>query len=320
MNHPPQTPDHNDRYQNSRIMLYYAALALIALIYLMVSRFTPLADDAKTYGLSLDAIRVLQFTIVAPVIMVWFGALYGSLKFKLYAQRILGSPDGRALNWVAWGLIALVFSLAGSSTLQAFEPLMRQNGQEVWWTILSNYMGVLGSLLAFSLIYRGARSLGRLVDDRDVRRGRGVAATVIVPVTALYLVALFSNPYRGSSPNTSVYATYHLSDAAILLTLSLPYILTWALGSLSVVYLYAYYRHAHGIIYRRALSRLGFGLAAVIGASIVIQLVVAIGPTLVSLGLGQILLALYVLVGVYALGHVWIVLGARRLSQIEEII
>jgi hypothetical protein len=300
-------------------MKFYQLLAVAGVIYAGVSVLTPIPPGSETYNLSSVAIKLLQLTLVLPIIAIWFIALYGALGFRDYSHSINKSPDGKALGTVASGLLFLIGSLVVSTLLGAAQPYMFQHGMGPLWTIITNYVAVLSLLLAFWRIHEGAKQLGALVGYRGVDRRRLWALTILVPTLIAYVWLMFHNPYRLHSPNTSKIVPYYLPDILLFATIIVPYALTWYFGLMASAYLRAYHANAQGIIYRRSLTGLSNGLIAVIASSLTIQLVTAVSPAVSTLGLEGVLSLLYLLIGIYALGHIWILNGARRLQKIEEV-
>lgn len=299
---------------------FYTGLAFVSALYLGITILTPINPQAITFNLGATQLRLLQLTIVLPIIAIWFAALWGSLRFKRYAQSIIGRPDGRALNQVASGLLTLVSALAISTVVQSLSPDMLDWGHHKAWVIFSNYLSVVMSLTAFALIARGAWALAALVDYQKYRRYQWVAVVGLAALGVLYVWLLTANPYRTSSPNPARITPYYLSDWLILLTLVLPYLIIWYTGLMAGVCVWLYQAHAKGIIYRQSLSRLSIGLFAIIGTSILIQLITVVSASLNSLGLAGVLALLYLLILIYAIGHVLVALGARKLERIEEVV
>jgi hypothetical protein len=293
-------------------------MATLALINIMATLFLP--PEANAYGLSQTEIKLLGFSIILPIIVIWFVALYGSLRFKIYAQSIVRSSDGRSLNLIANGLLVLVYSLAVNSTLQSFNPVMRQHYNFQTWSVLVDHIAVIGALAAFWLIYLGARGLSRMVNHRDLQSTWTRLGAILVPFALLYIWEILHNPYRNFSPDPGHIPSFYLTDTMLLLTLCLPYILTWVIGLGAVASLSVYYRYSKGVIYRRSLTGLIYGLGSIIGSSIVIQLITAIAPSLARLGLHEVLALLYGLIIIYAAGHVLILNGARKLALIEDVV
>jgi hypothetical protein len=299
--------------------LAYSLLGLATLGYAAATIFTPLTPRANTYGLTIAQIRGLQLSLVLPIIAVWFIALWGSLRFKRYALSIYQGADGRALNSIANGLLVLVAELATGSLLQACSRFLLHWASAATITITTNYIAVGLSLISFGLIYRGAWRLVKLVQFRGFRRNQLVALVLLAAIGILYGWLLAHNPDRLHSLDPGKIVPYYLPDWLLLLTIVLPYIMVWGFGLIAAVAIRSYQHYAVGILYRKPLARLSVGLAAIILSLILLQLITALGPSLVRLGLEPILALLYALILVYAVGHVLVALGARRLAKIEEV-
>ena len=299
--------------------LAYGLLGILSAAYAACTLLSPIGNRINTYGLDHDHIRLIQVTLVLPIIGVWFIALWGSLRFKNYAVGISEGADGRALNTVANGLLTLVSSLAVNGVVQAVGKLMVPRFGLEATTIITNYVSLGLSLIAFVIICRGAWQLAALVGYRGVRRNQFWGFLVLAVMGVLYAWLLAHNPDRLTSANPDQITPYYLSDWLLLTTIVIPYLVLWNLGLTAVAAVRSYQCHAKGIIYRNALGRLAAGLFTIIMALLLIQLTDAIGPSLVRLGLSSILFLIYLLIFVYAFGHVLVALGARRLAKIEEV-
>lgn len=299
--------------------LAYGLLTLVTAGYAAATILTPISPRANTYGLTIQQIRELQLTLVIPVILVWFTALWGSLRFKRYALSIYDGADGKALNSVANGLLVLVAQLALGSLLQAISRFLLHWASAATITIVTNYVAVALSLIAFSLIYRGAWQLAKLVQFRSFRRNQVLGFVILVIVGILYAWLLAYNPDRLRSLDPGKIVPYYLPDWLLLPTIVVPYIITWGFGFMASAAIRSYQRNAVGILYRKPLARLSAGLFIIILSLTLLQLITALGPSLVHLGLQAILGLLYGLILVYAAGHILVALGARQLSKIEEV-
>lgn len=299
--------------------LAYGLLGLAAIGYAVATVRTPIGPRAHTYDLTIEQIRMLQLSLVLPIIAVWFTALWGSLRFKAYAASIYEGADGRALNSIANGLLVLVAQLSIGGLLQSTSKYLLHWFTAATITITINYVAVVLSLIAFALMYRGAWQLAKLVNFKDYRRSKVSAFIILAIVGILYGWVLAHNPDRLRSLDPGNIVPYYLPDWLLLTTIVLPYILTWGFGLLAAGGIRSYQRNAVGILYRRPLRLLANGLATIIFSLILLQLITALGPSLVHLGLQSILGLLYGLILVYAAGHVMVALGARRLAKIEEV-
>jgi hypothetical protein len=301
-----------------RSKLPYGLLGLLSLLYVALTMLTPIDSHARTYGLRVASLHWLQLTILLPIIGVWFIALWGSLRFKLYALRIAASKDGQALNQVANGLLLLVASLVLTSLAQSFLAIFVRDHNPRADMIVTHYIALILPLAAFAVIALGAQRLSALIHHQGIMRSQLGVFVLVAVMGIIYAALLVVDPNRQSSPNPAQISSYYLSDWLIILTLVLPYLVQWYLGLMAAALVLNYQHYALGVIYRQALVKLAAGMAAIIGALVLIQLLTALGPGLSHLGLGAILALIYVLILVYALGHVLVALGARRLSRIEE--
>jgi hypothetical protein len=298
--------------------LAYWILGLASVVYTAITLLEPITRTERTYTLSPWAVHSLELTIVLPLIAVWFIALWGSLRFRAYALSIQESADGRALKTLATGLVVLVSGLVLTSLLQSLNGRMAVWGHAKVWAIFSEYTAIVVALVALGLIVRGAWQLARLVQFRRLPLVQVVAVLVLAVIGIAYVLLLVHDPYRTATPNPALHSSYYLPDWLLLLSVVVPYLVVWYCGLLAVGCLRLYQAYSSGIIYRHALSRLSSGLLAVITASILIQILGAVSPSLVHLGLKDLLLVVYLLVIVYAVGHVVVAIGARSLAKIEE--
>ncbi len=298
--------------------LAYWLLGAASLIYVAVTLWEPITQAERTYTLSPWAVHSLQLTIVLPLVAVWFVAMWGSLRFRAYALSIQASADGRALKTLANGLVTLVSGLVLTSVLQSFNGRMALWGHAKIWAIFSEYVALLVALVALGLIVRGAWQLAGLVRFRRLALVQAVALLALAVIGITYAVLLIHDPYRSATPSPTLHSSYYLSDWLLVPTIVVPYLVVWYCGLLAVGCLRIYQSYSSGIIYRHALSRLSSGLFAVIMASVFIQVLDAVSPSLVHLGVKDLLLLIYVLIIVYAIGHIVVALGARSLAKIEE--
>ncbi len=300
-------------------LLFYGALGILSCCYLALTMTSPLEQASRTFQTSSFQLRLMQLSIVLPVIIIWFVALWGSLRFKDYAKSIISSKDGSALNVVANGLLILVFGLAVSSTLQSVQPHLRGSPRFNEGVIMHNYLDLFIVLVAFGTIYKGAWKLVSLVKFKNIRGAQIGVILAIVVIGILFAWLLAINPHRQTSPDISRIVPYYLPDWLLITTLLLPYLVAWFLGFMAAICVHLYQKHSAGIIYRRAAQRLSVGLLGIVGSSVLIQALGAIGPSLSQLKLAGILGLLYLLLIAYGVGHVLVATGAKQLAKLEKV-
>jgi hypothetical protein len=231
---------------------------------MLLTLMAPIDQAEHRYHIGKLSLYFLELTIVIPLVLVWLSAAYGSLRLKADATRIMSSSDGKALALIAQGLLVLVSGLVVTTILQSVTPLLRGTGLIPAWTVIGNILEALWPLAAFWLIYQGSQGLMRMVKTPS-RWRRGWLMIALAPIVAAYAWMLLHHPYRAGSPDPGTIAAYYMPDIGLIVFLVLPYALTWYLGLVAALQVRHYRRHAPGVIYRRSLVGLVWGMVAVIG-------------------------------------------------------
>jgi hypothetical protein len=282
--------------------------------YFMLTMLAPVRSN--TYHLTALQIGLLQLTIVVPVLIIWVIALRGATRFHHYAAIIRDSPDGKALRLISIGLFFLILNFISQSLIGATRPYFVGTDFIYPSVFLRNQLPVALTLIAFGCILAGSRRLGQtslhpLTKDR-------LLSTLLpyVLLSAIFAWWFYSNLQHvttGGVPN------YALPGKAPFYTLAVPYIISWLMGILAIAHIAEYTRHVKGIIYRKALRSLAHGISAVLAFSILLQMLSVATIFILHLSLTNVLILLYVLLFMYALGFVLIDRGARKLIQIENV-
>ena len=96
------------------------------------------------------------------------------------------------------------------------------------------------------------------------------------------------------------YAT--LPIRVLLITLILPYLISWFVGILAAINVFRFSQTIDGILYRRALRSLVWGIVTLTLFAMAVQMTTFADKFLVNLSLGALLLIVYVFVVFYAPG------------------
>lgn len=104
-----------------------------------------------------------------------------------------------------------------------------------------------------------------------------------------------------------------------MFTIIVPYLYAWFMGLMSCYEIIMYSQRIKGLLYKRALNRLAGGIGAVIGSSIFIQFINVVYAYKTNSSLGPLLILIYLLLVVEAIGYILIANGAKNLKRIEEI-
>lgn len=299
----------------SRTLVY--AYILVVVAYLATVLFFPLDPTAlERYNISSIQLRLIGLSMAIPLILVWFMSLYGFLKFRSYANLITKEKEGPAYDKLATGLMVLSFSLPANSLIAAVLNYfaLEYPGFADVALILRNYSSLLSQLAAFYILSQGAALLVATLKPKvKIIHSRGVVASIIA-FSSLFTWLSMASPFGGSPVDT-----YQMPELVVILTLVIPYLITWYVGLLSAYRLSVYYHKINGEIYKKCLSKLVAGIGVIIGLSIAIQLLVSVSEKLSRLNFTPLLLLVYLLVGIYVVGFGLVAFGARQLKKIEEV-
>jgi hypothetical protein len=273
----------------------------------------------QSYHLSALEYRILYSAIAIPAIVVWFAAFFGYAKLQEYAASIKGSPEAdaftqlaRGCRWLAWSLpVPAITSVVLNSIANSWP------GFQSAATILDNYVTVVFSLIAFSVIGFASRELVKHAKVQfSTTSARGIMLVFVVGgVAYCYLTFRRFDPSSLGSANNP----YALPIWLMLLTVIIPYLYAWFVGLLAAYEITAYIKQVRGILYKQALHLLVGGLLAVIIGSIALQYISSVTPSPGHLALNYRLLLITLFRVVDGVGFVLIAIGALRLRKIEEV-
>jgi len=294
-----------------KIFYLYAAfvIAYVCLTFIPYPEHKTLAH----YHLSVTGLRLLDLTIVIPLVIIWFAAFYGYYKLHSYGRLIKQAKDGRAVMKLSYGLLALAVGLPLNSVLSAIFHLISLHHPAFTApaAIISNYVAVAYSLVAFIFVSIGARGLSNISKSRLPLLVSNVLMLVVVAL-GVALCALIGRGHQ------NVETAFHLTAPQIMLTLALPYVYAWLLGVFAIAEIYLYSRRVAGVVYRNSWNQLAFGLAGVIIFDILLQYITTLSSWLTNLSLSRLLLLLYVLLLLLASAFIVAALGTKKLVRIEE--
>jgi len=304
----------------------YGILSVFVLLYLAATFLKPPDPEAmERFGLSALQLRLLLVSIVIPIIAVWYMALYGVVHYYAYAKIVKNSPEGPGFNALALGLTILFVGLIAGTVVnllqqavEAFFPDLADI-QKIS-TITRNYINVIVYFTAFMYMMFGADRLVRAFNVA-LNYKKAMFATYLpsIVISGTYIYLLFQNSYRTMSDNPDINPTYYLSDFMIVFTIVLPYIVSWLLAFSALFNLSLFYQNISGTVYKKSLKYFTLGLSAVVTLTVFLQVVSQIGSTLVSGGLGVILIFIYFILALIAAGYFLVARGAKELKKIEEV-
>lgn len=285
--------------------------------YVAVALFGPI-DPAtlSKYSLTLGGARLLTLSIVVPIVAIWMSALYGLLRFREYAKVVEDTKEGKAFKYIALGITLLAFSLpvAGmvSSTLGAIA--VRNPGFLVGSIIIKNYINLILPACGLLLLNKGSNELLSTLKRNKAPAWPPFSLPAVIVLSSFYTWCITTRAFGFTGD-----AGYYLPNWLILATLAVPYLYVWCRGLLSAYRLFVYRRNIRGQVYKNSLTALARGVTTIIVLSILTQLITTISARLSRLNLTPILLIIYVLVALNAVGYGLLAYGAKKLKQIEEV-
>lgn len=291
---------------------WFALLLIVAVALALL--LPPSSGTLHSLHISVAAYKASVLTLVVPYGVIWFSAFYAYDKLQAYARKVRGSTEGRHFKLVADGVRILAWGLALqvilSLLLNAFADAHSDLKGGV--TVLNHYIVVAISLLGFTYIAAGTRALTDIVRVRP-----GYAAAHALALVFIAFGVLFAHlAIRNSSGTASL---YNLPVYPLIFTVIVPYLYVWFLGFMSAWELQLYARWVKGVLFRQALRKLAGGIAIVIAASIAVQFLTGVYTGGIAESLGSLLVIIYILLTIQAVGYVLIAFGAKQLKKIEEV-
>ena len=292
----------------------------VTVTYFLLVVFLPANHVAlQDYHLTSVSYHLLLLLIVLPLALIWFGAFYSYARLHQYTSSIKGSPEAgdlthmtRGFVWLAWGSPLIAITTIILNTIADSHSGFR--GAAV---IIANYASLVILLVALSAVSAGTRSLNQRT---KVVIGPGGAKTLILffmitGVTYCFVTFRHVDLQNLSSTNNPFYLPVWL----VITTLVVPSMYTWFIGLLAAYEMYLYSRQVAGLLYKRAMRLLSFGVISVIASSIVVQYFHAIAPRRGHLTLGVIIVIVNLIYLFMATGYIMLSLGASQLRKIEEV-
>lgn len=266
--------------------------------------------DAK-YDLLLIALRL-------PLIVLLGLMYFAYRRLNKYSVSIADTPEGEHFITITKGLGCIVWGMLATTLIGALLGAYANIHADFRNTslIIINYMYLLLSLVAFSYISSGVH--------RITRKAHIIFQTNHLKILMLGLVFLgvvfcylISTRLDGNAAGNS--NAYFLPNWLVWGTVVIPYLYAWFLGVFAAMELLIIAKSTQGIIYRRALQYLAFGLVGVILAMVLLQYFRSVVPRTGKLALGSTLFFVYGIYLLGALGAISICKGAQRLQRIEDV-
>jgi hypothetical protein len=297
---------------------FILTFAVLSVLYVALA-FLPTPDPGtlQHYHLSTTSYRWLILPIVIFFVIIWLTALYGSLRIKQYARIIRGSREATGLDILSSGFMALALMLPLTSDLSSLANSISRYHETYRepLTIIINYVNLVVMAVALSLIAGGAEKLAALANRKHLQLPENFWVLGFIIISSLYGYFLISQP----SEKSLAVRPYYLPHWAVLVTLAMPYLYFWYRGFKGAYMLFEYQKNVRGWLYKKALRYLAAGVSVVVLSSVLTRMLTTIPSQLNHLNLTPVLVIIFGLLAVIAIGYGLIALGANRLRKIEEV-
>lgn len=287
-------------------------------LYMLLTIILP-SDPAtlQRYDMTHERAQLLKLAISIPLTLIWLAAFHGITKLQEYTDSINESKEGPWFSWLSRGLSVLVLGLPIVAAMGSYISYIRYTNPDLLpgFTILRNYISLLFAMVAFLMIAKGAEGLMRTLKSKDIKASPRLGLIGAITLSSLYTWPLASQPH-GANDETG---SFFLPNVLILFTLVIPYVFVWCKGLIAAYHIYVYKNRVKGRIYKKGLSSLAQGITAIIVLSLFLQFLTTVSPRLRFLSLKPVILLIYTIIALTAVGYGLIAKGSRKLKQIEEV-
>jgi hypothetical protein len=308
------------RLPNNRLVsLIFAVCTVLYLAQIIF--FKPDQATLRRYHLTVTSDILLSLAIAIPYVIIWIIALVGYQRLYKYARTIEGSKDGNAFKLLTAGV--LLFSIWLPITTVLGTLVTHSDAfhiSKALATHINNYANILMLLAAFITTFVGSRRLVRMVRSWRLPSNASLYATLaFIAFSSCYTWLVLHDPVRRTPTGDIRAASYYETDWLILTTIIIPRLIAWFFGIQTVMNLYLYSSKVNGNLYRAALTSLANGIGTIVLVAIVLRFFQSITPTLTHLSLGLLILVIYALLILMAVGYVFVAKGAKSMQMLEEI-
>ena len=281
--------------------------------------FIPKPETAalKEFNLTRHEYYNLIIPLVVALAVVWLIGFVGAMIIRRYAWKIKGSRDGQAMGILSNGLLVLALMQPFVSALSSlFGIIDRHHIQMVKpLTMANNYIDLALTGITFIMIAWGARRLYGLVERRAQPLPQTIWVLLAVFASAAYSFFIVIEPIHTPLARR----IYFLSDWLLVITIAAPYLFFWYLGVNAAYHTMLYQRAVRGKLYKGGLRYVAAGIAVVVATSVAARIIVSLSTHLTNLKITPLLVIIYALLILEAVGFIFIAAGAAKLRRIEEV-
>ncbi|HEY4496708.1 MAG TPA: hypothetical protein VI432_00985 [Candidatus Paceibacterota bacterium] len=301
------------------VKLYGALSILLWLSYMVLTFNAPRSESRLIANLTDLQIFYLQISVVLPILLIWVFGFLAVFALDTYIRKIKGSEDASALKFIYWGVAILVFNLVFNSFLSSIASYYRDNESlMINFARIRNYISVFIPIISFYFISLGSKKLLDLIKYAKDLWTQSASYIIASLSGILFAYLTFSYNLNRNMPSESDVQSYWLSDPMIALTIILPYAIGWFFAIKAIIDFYLYSKNIQGIIFKEAFSQFAKGFLTVTSLTIALQILSA-AQAFAEANLPGILILLYIIIIILAVGYFYIMSGSRKLLTIEKL-
>jgi hypothetical protein len=305
--------------KNKRFSGLYVLLIVVYLLQTFLIKVNPTV--LAKYRIDTLEDHVIALTVALPYIVIWLVALVGYLRLQNYGKAIGREREGVAFTGIASGVLWLSLWLPLSSIVAGFSTQYYTNHPDATASLVrfNNYFNLIILLLGTWLVYRGTEKLLSIVNYKKKVIVSQTYMYAYLILAGLYVYFTFQDPARQFPTHTVAVASYYEPNWLLFLTLVIPRLIYGFFGLMAVYNIYLYNTKVKGSLYKQALKYLTQGLIAVIITTAILRCIQSLSTPLEKFSLQAVLILVYVLLLLIAIGYVLIAKGAKKLQQFEEL-
>ena len=277
-----------------------------------------IAKSNDQYHLGFAAINIIRISFALPILLIWLAAALAAVRFYDYARLIKGSPEAIGFKRVANGLYFLLCYLVWLLLMGQIVKLFIGTHGLTYAVFMKNHLPTYLFIISFIQLYRGAAHLAGVAGVR-ISQQRLMTIFVLYLTFASLFVALFFGTGATNKSFVNGIPAFAVPHSVLLFSLIIPSLIGWFMGVMASVYIRAYATKVKGIIYKKMLRALVVGIFATTTFAMLVQLLVLNTNRLQHLGLNAVLLIVYTFLVAYAVGAIFIVRSATKLTLLEVV-
>ena len=286
------------------------AIALVWTVYVVLTFLIPqTATSREKFAIAKTTLVFIQLTVALPYLILWFCTGYGSWLFR----RVTDPARLTFSKYFSWALGFLLCGMMLQTVVSTARSLLVAD--QSWWpalTILLNLSYTFFPVIGYWLMLRGLQATRAAADTGKLFSKshflQAIAGALVVAMPFIWFVFTNANRLIPFAPDTP--ATYYLSDPLIIILIVIPSVLSWIVGLLVA------FKASDSLEFTERKENADFfnGIFLVVLSSIILQALISIGTErLFNLGLGVILLLIYLFILMQLVGYISLAQNARKL-------